>query len=103
MKKELTWKEHIDRCSAMDISKKAYCEENNLSYQLFFYHQRKLMGHKPSAGFKEIILDEENDRTFQFSDNTDSMLKVQFANRSTLLFSEHLLERVFSLLQGPSQ
>ena len=100
MKKELTWKEHIDRCSAMDISKKAYCEENNLSYQLFFYHQRKLTEHKSSAGFKEIILDKENDRTFHFSDNTDDVLQVQFANGSTLIFSEHHLKRVFQLCQG---
>lgn len=100
MKKELTWEQHIDRCLQLGVSKKSYCEENNLSYQLFFYHQRKLSESKSSAGFREIVLG-NNIRPFQATEDiNDSVLQVQFANGSTLLFSEHLLERVFQLCQS---
>lgn len=100
MKNELTWKEHIDQCLQLGVSKKSYCEENNLSYQLFFYHQRKLTERKSTVGFKEIILNNEMDQTHQSEENIDTVLQVQFANGNTLLFSEHLLDRVFQLCQS---
>jgi hypothetical protein len=99
MKKELTWAQHIERCLRLGTSKKSYCEENNLSYQLFFYHQRKLMEQDSFVGFKEIVLDSEMVHTPASADYTDLMLQVHFANGSRLLFSEHLLERVFQLCQ----
>jgi RHS repeat-associated protein len=34
MKKELTWREHIERCLQLKESKKAYCEKNNFSISL---------------------------------------------------------------------
>jgi len=100
MKKELTWEQHIELCLRSGLSKKTYCEENNLSYALFFYHQRKKMERKSSGGFKEIVL-ENNMRPAQAAEDiNESVLQVQFANGSTLIFSEHLLERVFRLCQG---
>jgi hypothetical protein len=100
MKKELTWEQHIDRCLQLGVSKKSYCEENNLSYQLFFYHQRKLCESKSSTGFREIIFENNIRRSQATEDINDSVLQVQFANGSTLIFSEHHLERVFQLCQG---
>jgi hypothetical protein len=99
MKKELTWAEHIHRCIQLGVSKRSYCEENNLSYQLFFYHQRKLTESNSSVGFKEIILEDEVKLTRRSDDSIGSVLHVQFTNGSTLVFSEHLLERVFQLCQ----
>jgi hypothetical protein len=100
MKKELTWEQHIELCLRSGLSKKTYCEENNLSYQLFFYHQRKLSESKSSSGFKEIILENNMSPDQSVEDINESVLQVQFANGSTLIFSEHLLERVFRLCQG---
>lgn len=100
MKKELTWAQHIDRCLQLGVSKKSYCEENNLSYQLFFYHQRKLSESKSSRGFKEIVLENNMTPAQSAEDINEPVLQVQFANGSTLIFSEHLLERVFQLCQG---
>lgn len=96
MKKELTWREHIDRCLKMGVSKKAYCAEHDLSYQLFFYHQRKLQEKESSSDFQEIVL-EQTGVNFH-----PDVLQVQFANGHVLLFSEHLLDRVFKLCQSSS-
>jgi len=44
---------------------------------------------------------ENNMRPAQAAEDiNESVLQVQFANGSTLIFSEHLLERVFRLCQG---
>jgi hypothetical protein len=59
MIKELTWAEQIDRCWQLGVSKKSYCVENNLTYQLFFYHKRRLSERKSSSGFKEIFLEKD--------------------------------------------
>lgn len=100
MNKELTWAEHIHRCLELGVSKKAYCEEHNLSYQLFFHHQRKLTESKSSVGFKEILLRNEHMQNRESDDASESVLQVQFANGCTLFFSEHLLESVFQLCQS---
>ena len=100
MKKELTWEEHINRCLQLGTSKKSYCEENNLSYQLFFYHQRKLMERKSALGFQEIILEKSSDTARNLTHESTSVLQIQFVNGHRLLFSEHFLERVFQLCQS---
>jgi ABC-type branched-subunit amino acid transport system ATPase component len=100
MNKELTWAEHIHRCLELGVSKKAYCEEHNLSYQLFFHHQRKLTESKSPVGFKEILLRNEHMQNRESDDASESVLQVQFANGCTLFFSEHLLESVFQLCQS---
>ena len=102
MKKELTWREHIERCLQLRESKKAYCEKNNLSYHLFFYYQRKLLESTSQHGFQEIILEKTNVKDVQPDESGTSVLQVQFTNGNTLLFSEHLLERVFELCQKSS-
>jgi hypothetical protein len=99
MKKELTWEEHIEQCLQLGVTKKSYCEENNLSYQLFFYHQRKLKQREPSAGFTEIILDHAMTKAYPSRESLDAVLQLQFANGNTLFFSEHLLDRIFQLCQ----
>jgi hypothetical protein len=102
MKKELTWEQHIERCLRKDMSKRAYCEENNLSYPLFFYYQRKLMEKYGPDGFQEIVLSDSLGSHSPDDHEDITVLQVQFANGSALLFSEHLLERVFHLLQEQS-
>ncbi|MFO0361000.1 MAG: IS66 family insertion sequence element accessory protein TnpA [Flavobacteriales bacterium] len=86
MNKELTWAEHIHRCLELGVSKKAYCEEHNLSYQLFFHNQRKLTESKSSVGFKEILLRNEHMQNRESDDASESVLQVQFANWCTLFF-----------------
>ena len=102
MKKDLTWREHIERCFQWEGSKKSYCEKNNLSYHLFFYHQRKLLESNPNHGFQEIILEKTKVKDVEPEESGTSVLQVQFTNGNTLLFSEHLLERVFELCQSSS-
>ncbi|MFN8698281.1 MAG: IS66 family insertion sequence element accessory protein TnpA [Flavobacteriales bacterium] len=100
MNKDLIWAEHVRRCLELGVSKKAYCEEHNLSYQLFFHHQRKLTESKSAVGFKEIVLRNEHMQNRESDDASESVLQVQFANGCTLIFSEHLLDRVFQLCQS---
>jgi hypothetical protein len=106
MKKELTWEEHIDRCSQLGLSKKAYCEKNKLSYALFFYHQRKINEGRKFDVFKEVMVDgnqlvQPEGGNYTLADSV--VLQVQFINGSTLHFPEHLLERVVCLLQRQSE
>lgn len=103
MKNILTWEQHFNECARMGVSKKTYCEQNNLSYQLFFYHQRKLMERNPNLGFQEIQFSHPLNPIHQVEDEPKTVLQVQFTNGNTLLFSDHLLERVFCLLQGQSE
>jgi len=41
MKTELTWADHFDRWELSGFSKKDYCARHGLSYQMFFYYQRR--------------------------------------------------------------
>jgi hypothetical protein len=58
------------------------------------------MESKSSVGFKEIVLSNEHMQNRESDDASESVLQVQFANGCTLIFSEHLLERVFQLCQS---
>jgi hypothetical protein len=54
MKKLYSWSEHIERCFASGLSKRAYCARHGISYQMFFYHQRKLLGNEALSGFEQV-------------------------------------------------
>jgi hypothetical protein len=103
MKTTLTWPQHFERCNAMGISKKSYCQKFNLSYQLFFYHQRKFTNCIDSnMGFKEINMACQDFVTeigdMKFLEEPD--LQLRFNNGLRLLFSERHLDRVFQLIHA---
>jgi hypothetical protein len=50
MKKELKWEQHIELCLQSWLSKKTYCEENNLCYPLFFVINERRLKRMSSAG-----------------------------------------------------
>ncbi len=53
-----------------------------------------------SGGIQEIQFSHPSNPIHHVEDELKTVLQVQFANGNTLLFSDHLLERVFCLLQG---
>jgi hypothetical protein len=57
------------------------------------------MESKSSVGFKEIVLRNEHMQNRESDNTSESVLQVQFANGCALIFSEHLLDRVFQLCQ----
>ena len=56
MTKRISWPEHFVRCATSGQSKRSYCEEHNLSYKSFFYHQHKRSAkkHDNIGAFHEV-------------------------------------------------
>ena len=62
MKREWTWADHFGRWELSGLSKKDYCARQGLSYQMFFYHQRRNQELRTSSGFQEVIVAEQGAR-----------------------------------------
>jgi hypothetical protein len=55
MKNQMTWPQHLEAWTSSGLTKRAYCEKNNLNYQMFFYHQKKSQVQVPDS-FQEVEL-----------------------------------------------
>ena len=98
MKRELTWADHFGRWELSGLSKKDYCARHGLSYQMFFYHQRRNQELRTSSGFQEVMVDDLGTQDDSRPPGEEAILQVQFSNGAVLFFPEHLLDRVIGLI-----
>lgn len=96
MKKQDTWERHVQRQATSGMSKKAYCAKYQITYSLFFYHQRRLNVASDEKGFQEVKMPEK-----PLSDSIPSNLyRLEFRQGHILSFPEHSLEKVLRLLDA---
>jgi len=89
MRKPITWPEHMRLWAISGLSKKEYCLQHDLSYQVFFYHQRNVRMEIDSK-FHEVEL---------FAKPTDLMMEYNFIDGTSLSFPSSHLKTVLDLLR----
>jgi hypothetical protein len=88
MTKSISWQEHFERCAASGQSKRKYCDQHNISYKSFFYHQRKR--ERVDVGtFQEVPVALGKDET---------QMEYHFLNGTHLRFPASALRLVFDLI-----
>jgi hypothetical protein len=97
MKRNYSWAEHLQRCAASGLSKMAYCKRHSLSYQMFLYHQRKLIDSRNDRGFHEVLLNDE--RAVAGASET---IRIVLSSGAELFCNEAVLEKVIGLLHSSS-
>ena len=88
MTKMISWQEHLDRCAASGQSKREYCEQHNLSYKSFFYHQRKLA--TLNGAFEEVPV--------SFIENV-TQIEYHFLDGTHLSFPALILRSVLDVVR----
>jgi hypothetical protein len=88
MTKSISWQEHFARCAASGQSKRMYCDQHNISYKSFFYHQRKQQ--KVGVGsFDEVPVSFTRD---------DASIEYYFLNGTHLRFPASALKSILEII-----